>query len=447
VSSYPRDLITSIRSVCKSLNSVKFHKPPSLPSNNILERFLDVAFHASFQTEEGRRPGFRIILYSPKDHSRMMKRHDVSPKYFENSFRLMPLDTMRPYSVAEVNRLAPAAEMKRLLICVAVSQQERLDPALQIWALLDTGENWWKFVHHEADKGRPPPNFLTVTSTSPGEVSVSAQGNVLATLRNGQILRPTANVLRSGPLSDFLDSARQRLYEAVIEELKAPKYDPEGHDNDYPQRFYTFFLERVLFYTRQRGHGGTILMVPNYLSQEDTRLTDRIAIKYPCTYTFVWELLIKTLVTQVKYYRLHFPLWDGKTKVTKNQFQEHHMLESEKEELDEALTDVAQSIASLTSVDGAVVLSDHFHVIGFGAEVIASSPSLLNVLDASQLRKPHTIPITSFGTRHRAAFRFCSSLEEAAAFVVSQDGGVKAVKRVGKDVVFWPDINTGAMGI
>jgi hypothetical protein len=109
------------------------------------------------------------------------------------------LDVVRPYSVAEVNRLAPAAEMKRLLICVTASPQSRPEPVLQIWSLLDTGENWWKFLHHEVGGGRPPPNFLTVTSTSSGEVAVSAAGNVLATLRNGQILRPTTDALWSGP--------------------------------------------------------------------------------------------------------------------------------------------------------------------------------------------------------------------------------------------------------
>lgn len=196
-------------------------------------------------------------------------------------------------------------------------------------------------------------------------------GNVLATLRIGQILRPTTDALWSGPLCDFLDSARQRLYEVAIEELKAPKYDLEGFDNDYPQKFYTFFLERILFFTRQKGHGGAILMVPSYLSKDDTRLTDRIAIKYRCTHTFAWKLLAKALATQVRYYGLHSSLWNGKTKASKNRFYEYGLLESEKEELDEALGDVARSIASLTSVDGAVVLSDQFHVLGFGAEVIA----------------------------------------------------------------------------
>ena len=88
-------------------------------------------------------------------------------------------------------------------------------------------------------------------------------GTSFVTLRNGQILRPTADALWTGPLSGFLDGARQRFYGAVVKALGVKKWDTEGRDDGYPKRFYTFFLERVLFYTRQRGHGGTILVLPS----------------------------------------------------------------------------------------------------------------------------------------------------------------------------------------
>jgi DNA integrity scanning protein DisA with diadenylate cyclase activity len=79
--------------------------------------------------------------------------------------------------------------------------------------------------------------------------------------------------------------------------------------------------------------------------------------------------------------------------------------------------------------------------------VIATSPSLTEVEAVTDYHPSTSVPIESFGTRHRSAFRFCSSLEDSASFVVSQDGGVKAIKRVGDKVNLWPDINTGFMGI
>ena len=245
-----------------------------------------------------------------------------------------------------------------------------------------------------------------------------------------------------GPLSDFLQPTRERLYADVTTRLGEKKWDPEGADDEYPYRAYNFFLERILFHTRQRGHGGTIILVPNYLTKADTRLTDRINLKYPCRYDHAWELLVSSLVNHRRFYDLHFPLWEATEACTQELFQKHSRLGDEGLEIDEALSDVAQAIASLTSVDGAVLINQRFDVLGFGAEVIAASPSLSQVR-AITVGDRKMIPVESFGTRHRSAFRFCSSLEESAVFVLSQDGGIKAVKRHGKDVFLWLNVDAG----
>lgn len=120
-------------------------------------------------------------------------------------------------------------------------------------------------------------------------------------------------------------------------------------------------------------------------------------------------------------------------------------MQSEEDDIDERDQDIAKSIASLTSVDGALVMTTQFKVLGFGGEIVAVSPTLRFVTEASD-NKPKT-PIESFGTRHRSAFRFCSSFEDSVAFIVSSDGGVKAAKRHGRELLFWPDINEGTMGL
>lgn len=51
-----------------------------------------------------------------------------------------------------------------------------------------------------------------------------------------------------------------------------------------------------------------------------------------------------------------------------------------------------------------------------------------------------SVSVDNYGTRHRSAFRFSSSLDDSVAFIVSQDGGVKARKGVQDKVFLWPDI-------
>lgn len=441
MSTYPPQLILVIRERCAEFDRRRHSKAPPLPADPALEVLLETAYHASFLSEEGRRPGFRII-YLPPDK----RFSDPDPRYYVNDFRRLPFDHSRPYTAVEVNRLAPAAELTRLMLCVHNYSETHEHPELFIWGMLDVGENWWKFVHHETSGGRPPPKALTITSLSPGEIIISTQGEVLASLRNGDIQYPEYNALWSGPASDFFLPARTALYDAAVNRLHAQRWDESGNDDNYPHRLYVMFLERILFSILQKRHGGALLLIPNQISKSDTRITDHLLIKYPCEYDYAWEILVQSLLNLRRYNALHVPLWNGTTKMTQENFQKYSILSSEDEELDEGMKDAAQAIASLTSVDGAVLLNDRFAVLGFGAEVTAISPLLSEV--AVQVSGQNVrIPIESFGTRHRSVFRFCSSFDQSVGFVVSQDGGIKAVKRVGSDVLLWPDINTGAMGI
>ncbi len=52
-------------------------------------------------------------------------------------------------------------------------------------------------------------------------------------------------------------------------------------------------------------------------------------------------------------------------------------------------------------------------------------------------------PFTGYGTRHRSAFRFVDKMEPSVAFILSQDGGIKAATKVGERVVMWPYFEVG----
>ena len=42
-------------------------RPAHLPDTEVFQLLVDTAFHASFMTEEKRRPGFRLLYCSPED--------------------------------------------------------------------------------------------------------------------------------------------------------------------------------------------------------------------------------------------------------------------------------------------------------------------------------------------------------------------------------------------
>ncbi len=441
MTAYPRDLLAPLHQYVEDLKAKfdPYQVAFPLPIDAELTLLFDEAYHATFQTEEGRRPGFRILFASK---AQLMAEGDL--RLENRHWRLIIFDEQRPFTAAEITRIAPAAEFRRFLICVCNAINDK-SPSLQIWALLDVGENWWQFVHHQRGGGSPPPDFLTVTSNAPGELSLSAGGQICLVLRNGAISCPSPTALLNGPLADHLLSTRNELYAEVTERLGETCWDKSGKDDDYPQRLYVIFLERILHRVRARAHGGSILFIPDGLTHADTRLTDRVTIKYPCLYDYAWDMLISSLVSGRQYgdvLNVHRYLTEQQESSVS--LRKCFNVIRDKTSTEESLSDIAQAMSALTSVDGALVMTTRYRVFGFGAEVTCSSPSLqaVKVADSEDF-----IPISAFGTRHRAAFRFCSSFEEAIAFVVSQDGGVKAVKRVGADVVLWPDINAGAFGL
>jgi DNA integrity scanning protein DisA with diadenylate cyclase activity len=108
-------------------------------------------------------------------------------------------------------------------------------------------------------------------------------------------------------------------------------------------------------------------------------------------------------------------------------------------ELDEGLFEMGHLIASLADVDGAVVLTKRFEILGFGAEIAGNLPRVSEVRRALDLEADTFAGdvVEGDGTRHRSAYRFCAAVPGAVAVVVSQDGGVRFVTKHRGAVTYW----------
>ncbi len=109
------------------------------------------------------------------------------------------------------------------------------------------------------------------------------------------------------------------------------------------------------------------------------------------------------------------------------------------ESLQDAIFEMSQLIAAQSEVDGAVVMTKRFELLGFGAEIVGDLPDVQRVARALDLEaQEHVLePVLADGTRHRSAYRLCSRIPEALALVVSQDGGVRFVSMHRGQVTFW----------
>jgi hypothetical protein len=110
--------------------------------------------------------------------------------------------------------------------------------------------------------------------------------------------------------------------------------------------------------------------------------------------------------------------------------------------LDEAILEMSQLLAGLSDVDGAVVLTEYFEVLGFGAEIGGNLPDVTVVRKARDLvdRDFKTLEVDGVGTRHRSAYRICAHEHGAMAIVVSHDGGVQFVAWHDGAPTFWEHV-------
>jgi len=414
------------------------------PSDAALTCLLETVYHASFLTEEARRLAIRVT-YLDSDLSDEVKRSILNLNE-RNIIRLTPPQFLSPASLL---RLAPAVDPTQTLVLVGDSEKLGLDSdtPLAIWGLLHHGTEWWELVTGRSTGASCPPNSISVSSFAPGEIVVSALGTVLLRLQDGAMIMPALGDLRDGPIGIFLKDAADALYSDACSQLQQRYYHKDEDSDDHPRELYYSTLSNILMRTREKLHGGAFVVIPDELKATDSRLTDRIQVKYLLDDLCIWSQLVEEAVDNAKFYELLFPE-DYPPRRLKGQrrkpdrealYDAHTSLEGVRQKI----ADFESFVATLSGVDGVVILTKRLRVIGFGGEITAISPSLTEVRVASDKEGSSGVsrPITSFGTRHRSAFRFCSSFEDAIGLVVSQDGQVRGIKRVGPELVMWNDLN------
>jgi len=439
---YPAELIPHITASWNSND--QFDSDTPLPNEKWLRQFTEVAYQASLLTEEQRRIGFRLAFISPDKAEQL-----AGPIELGRLYEPIHFNARREFKVAEILRLAPATDHTKVLICVSPFADENGDENLMIWGILNTGASWFEYTKRESKTGVPPPDCITVSSIEPGNLTISRRGVVLISLKRGNVIVPTSQTLYEGPLAEMLNKSIKALYSEVCQKIGDESYGMMGLSDNTPGQAYFSFIERLLFHIREHLHGGALILVPDNLADNPAQLDSSIRIKYPCNHDQVWNLISDALALRHSHNSMFLEIYKDAKALAISKYHELSSLQSRREGIENRITDYVQMISSASAVDGAVVLTDHLRLLGFGGEITVLTPDLHLVHLATDSSGNDTYPVSieSYGTRHRSAFRFCWANEGAIAFVISQDGGVKGVKRVDDKLIFWPDINFGPVGI
>jgi hypothetical protein len=435
---YPSDLIEKLRQLWGK-KCYPIEKIPSFPDAQILRRLFEIAYHTSFMTDETRFARFALMYCSPRQWDNFL-RSPLGRPYTSNYARVSC-----KFDEAGMRRLCQAVDSNRVSIVVQDADFRprcRLRaPHLEISGLLDRGSRRSRADRGEARPGVPGPPFLTLIATGPGTISLHRSDKFLLGLAHGKIVLREGQSLHDGPIPDFFHDSAEALDAELRSKVGQEKYDLAADLTDSPSEQLFRSVRRILLKIRDAGHGGTIIVVPDEIQSHDPRLTQRLRVKYGCSSDRAWKALMEAVETDAAWNALLASLGDQGEYCTKSVVLDAIQLRCSLNWLNVVLDDCLTFIADLARVDGAVVVTDRLRVLGFGAEVIVGPGGLGHVVDQSANGySARTVSIDDFGTRHRSAFRLCSNYESALAFIVSQDGAIRAARRVGRDLAFWPNL-------
>jgi hypothetical protein len=410
----PNELAYEVRARWDSLSG-QHGEPPDLPDADNLRRILTAAFVASLEREEGRALRF-VLCCAPAGGPVKDGLGGTVP--------VVPLDVPRPLTVAAIRSLAPAVSPANAALLVRFPRNGRdglADPGCEISGVLHVGENVARSRSGRSFYHRPAPHALTIEVVDAGELHIYQGGIRLVSLKAGHLHNLIAySTLEFLPISRILTSGEEALRPRVVR----PRNEPAPESSDFE---WTALLNTILCIVngvRARNHGGTVLLVEPG-AEGSLPVRTRFAVNEQASVLsdrFVDFVNTRHVLADARVDR-------GGAGRLMTQAQALLHLQNAAFAAEDDLVDVADVVAGLAAVDGALILTADLRTPGFGAEIVLDAAAPVRAYEALGIHaaSPSAWPVVdseSFGMRHRSAMRCVGVSDRLAAFVVSQDGQV-----------------------
>ena len=414
IRAYPADLAARLVSRWEEIGPAAM----PLPSRPALDEVLDTAYHASFLHEEQRSLRFRLLVAAPDALPTCAPR--------DHALQVLEFDPSRRLSDDELRRLAPAADFERTLIGVHAEGEG----VPYIWGLASSGVQWLRDIQRgRASQPGLLPDVLVIHVLSPGHLLVARGSTPLVELQRGRLREHGHDVFHSQWMSGLFAPIR-----AEVVQLRASPGTPlPSVDEDVVRAVGQHLLRRALSAIRRARHGGTLLIVPpddqGNLEIPGVRLKYRFADQD--TRRRFRQLILSILATLQR-----VAAREGLDHVDWAFYQQRDDVDLRG--LEDAVVELAQLMASLAAVDGALVMNRRLELLGFGGEITEATPvpHIHRALDLEGTQTAAEV-VDGVGTRHRSVYRLCLAHPGTLGFVVSQDGSVTVVHARDGRVLRW----------
>ncbi len=422
---YPRDLASFVAEQWDTAAGWDL-----LPPAEILEQILSTCYQTSLLFEEQRGLVFRILACPPQ----LLSPEDSPP----TGLHRLLFSPARGFDEHELRRLAPAADFHRSLIGAHWTRGQ-----MGIWGIVQSGPRWLQAAHGGRMTPTPMPPALVVCVKGPGQLTVCQGNTSLAMLNGGSIFRPDLDVFDSAWLPALFAESRRQLRQEYVSQYGMTS-DPNIIER-LTALLAQHVVRRIVSLIRAQRHGGTLLIVELEIGRQLLAANTFLQVKY----RFLDEeprRRFRSLVFRLVH-RLQAIAQGGNEQEIWEQFL--HTNDPMIAQLDEAIFEVAHLVASLAGVDGAVLMTKRFEILGFGSEISGSLPEVETVRICQDAEGTNSRPARTdgVGTRHRSAFRFCQKFPSALAVVVSQDGNIRFASVKDGAVHCWDQVSSSFLDV
>jgi len=309
-----------------------------------------------------------------------------------------------------------------------------------IWGFTDQELHRLQATNYDSEGWFSRAGQFQLELTDIGVITAYIDKTLVGVLNRQSVMNKQPDVLRYGPIGHalyrqmgpFIASVRRKLSKDGIE-------DQEDNAGFAVFDRYLNALSRVLLTIRRQHHGGAVIL---HASRPRHGLRPKHSLYY--------NKLTKAVMASARWGTHAAWAWeviqsevDDNETVPAGLYFDEAVANSEREDAEKAELGAIATVASLSRIDGAILLVNGLSVAGFGVEILDKhEPPTLFVSRTAGASPKDLSPmqLSHFGTRHRSMARHCFANRGAIGFVVSQDGDVRAFKRVERRLVMWENI-------
>lgn len=404
----------------------KLAKLPSVPSRAVLRQLLETMYLATLKTEEGKPTRGAITFANP-----VKPNPDAPPLLRAHYPAFTPFGAPIDFTVPNLVKLSRAIDSW----AGAIAVYGRSKSGLQAWGVLDQLVHRNVHLHHESDGAFSPPGVLSVHMDGIGALSVYHGGLFLASLQQDRLVRGENDAFGSDQVAD-----RVLLQLAPFAAQIAAAIGEEGVDSESARldlgRAWRSTISRLCIGLRRIGTGGAFLLTPEPI---DEYLSVGTRLEYGRLRDSFLLSVLDNLYLNAADERL---LGRAKTS-SREAILEYQFAAEDAEDRKLELSGAVRFVTSLGAVDGLVLMGTTLEVRGYGVK-IKSPNAALEVFDGPSFARRGAaatrVDVGRFGTRHGSMLQYCNVDPSAIGVVVSQDGAVRLITRVGPHLTFWDDV-------